>query len=337
MFEKLKTINFEELNNIDFQPQKWQKEFSYYLKSMEKILNCYLELEEYEEILNDKDINILKKEIIFFSIILKNIGNKGWKDPKNKKFKKEKFNQIYIDWLNDRIGIYKHNLYLLSGKEEKLKNNIKILKEEQEKKILKKNEELKEFNLDKSELEERVENQKETLQKNTNSIKELKADISDKELNKLALSFWEEEKKYKDGGKGMIYFGFILLLIPTSITIVILVKNINEYILAVPFGLLTLILWYFLYFQLKNYYINRDLETNFANRKAVANSFKGLLEMLNEEENFGDTVDLKSKFFEKVSNILYAEIDTSAIKKHSDNIPISKLLETINELIKKTK
>ncbi|MDQ7021947.1 MAG: hypothetical protein Q9M97_00155 [Candidatus Gracilibacteria bacterium] len=256
---------------------------------------------------------------------------------KNKKFKKEKFNQIYIDWLNDRIGIYKHNLYLLSGKEEKLKNNIKILKEEQEKKILKKNEELKEFNLDKSELEERVENQKETLQKNTNSIKELKADISDKELNKLALSFWEEEKKYKDGGKGMIYFGFILLLIPTSITIVILVKNINEYILAVPFGLLTLILWYFLYFQLKNYYINRDLETNFANRKAVANSFKGLLEMLNEEENFGDTVDLKSKFFEKVSNILYAEIDTSAIKKHSDNIPISKLLETINELIKKTK
>lgn len=135
----------------------------------------------------------------------------------------------------------------------------------------------------------------------------------------------------------MIYFWFILLLIPTSITIIILTKNINDYVLTIPFGVLTIILWYFLYFQLKNYYINRDLETNFANRKAVANSFKWLLEMLNEEENFWDTTELKSKFFDKVSNILYSEIDTSNIKKHSDDVPISKLLDTINELIKKLK
>ncbi|QFR38743.1 hypothetical protein A9Q91_00725 [Candidatus Gracilibacteria bacterium 28_42_T64] len=335
MFKKLETINFEELKDIEFQSPKRKEDFHSYLEIMEKILNYYLELEKYEKILSENDEVKLKRDIKLFSTILNNVGNEGWKDPNNSKFKKEKFNHLYIEWLSDRKGVYEHFSILINKKEEDFTIKITGLEEKQTKQILEKDDEIAQINGEKGTLTERIEKQKETIKKQDISIKELKADIADKELNKLAESFGTEENKYTSGKKKEIYFGFALLSIPTCIIIGILYYDINNYILSIPFGILTIIFWYFQYFQLKNYYINRDLETNFANRKAVANSFKGLLEMLNEEENFGDNPDLKTKFFEKVSSILYAEVDNSYIKKHNDNVPISKLLDTVNELIKK--
>jgi len=335
MFKKLETINFEELRSINFQPPKWKEDFHSYFSIMEKILNIYLELEKYEEIISEKEKAMLKKDINSFSTILSNVWSKWWKDPKNPKFKNEKFTKQYINWLNSRKWIYEHVSNLINKKDEEFKTNITWLEEENTKVINQKDLEIQWIKEEKENLETNIWASNILVEKLNTSIKELKADIADKDLNKLALSFWTEEAKYTSWGKKMIYFWFILLLIPTCITIWILVNDINDYILSIPLWIITIILWYFQYFQLKNYYINRDLETNFANRKAVANSFKWLLEMLNEEENFWDTQELKSKFFEKVSNILYSEIDNSYIKKHNDNVPISKLLDTVNELIKK--
>lgn len=336
MFKKLDSIDFETLKALNFEFPKWKKEFNSYFWVMEKIYNLYLDLKEYENIISESDKKVLNADINTFSNILSNIQKNNWKKP-DWRLKKEKFNQSYINWLNDRKSIYEYNNNLLNSKDEDYSKKLTDLEEKKDKIIWEKNTEIEKLTWDKESLNETITSHKETIKKNESSIKELKADIADKELNKLASSFWLEESKYSSWSKWMIYFWFILLLIPTSITIIILTKNINDYVLTIPFGVLTIILWYFLYFQLKNYYINRDLETNFANRKAVANSFKWLLEMLNEEENFWDTTELKSKFFDKVSNILYSEIDTSNIKKHSDDVPISKLLDTINELIKKLK
>ncbi len=335
MFKKLETINFEELKDIEFQSPKRKEDFHSYLEIMEKILNYYLELEKYEKILSENDEVKLKRDIKLFSTILNNVWNEWWKDPNNSKFKKEKFNHLYIEWLSDRKWVYEHFSILINKKEEDFTIKITWLEEKQTKQILEKDDEIAQINWEKWTLTERIEKQKETIKKQDISIKELKADIADKELNKLAESFWTEENKYTSWKKKEIYFWFALLSIPTCIIIWILYYDINNYILSIPFWILTIIFWYFQYFQLKNYYINRDLETNFANRKAVANSFKWLLEMLNEEENFWDNPDLKTKFFEKVSSILYAEVDNSYIKKHNDNVPISKLLDTVNELIKK--
>lgn len=343
MFNKLDSIDFEILKNLNFEFPKWKSEFNSYFWVMEKIYNLYLDLKEYETLLNASDKKTITADLNIFTQILSNIQNNNWKKP-DWRLKNDKFNQSYINWLSARKLIYEHFKNLLNSKEE------------ENKKIIEKKDEI--INDCKEDLEI-TENQKKEKEEELNkiittlktekidlskSIKELKDDIADKELNKLALAFWKEESKYFSWSKKMIYIWFSILCIsPISIIILYLIDLFfleskyqeHIYIISIPLLVLTLIWWYFLYFQLKNYYINRDLETNFANRKAVANSFKWLLEMVNEEENFWDTTELKSKFFDKVSSILYAEIDTSNIKKHSDDVPISKLLDTINELIKK--
>jgi len=73
MFKKLETINFEELRSINFQPPKWKEDFHSYFSIMEKILNIYLELEKYEEIISEKEKAMLKKDINSFSTILSNV------------------------------------------------------------------------------------------------------------------------------------------------------------------------------------------------------------------------------------------------------------------------
>ena len=337
MFEKLTSIDFHKLRSINFQSQKWNDEFWKYFSTMEKILNIYLDLEKFENILSNVDKNIIKTDIVLFLYILSNVWNKWWKDPNNQKFKKEKFNQSYINWLNARKWIYEHTDNLLNSKDEDYSKKISNLEEEKDIIIQKKDESIEAIKWEKEKLNKDIQAQKETIQKQKKEIEEKQAQINDQALNKLAKAFWEEETKYQEWSKKMIYFGFVILLIPTCITIYILVQDISDYILSIPFWVLTIILWYFQYFQLKNYYINRDLQTNFANRKAVANSFRWLLEMVNEEESFNADPDLKTNFFEKVSSILYSKIDTSYIKKHNDDVPTSKFLDTLNELIKKLK
>ena len=133
MFKKLEWIDFEKLREIDFQPQKWKDEFWKYFTIMEKIFNLFLELEKYENIFSDIDKNTIKKDIILFSNILNNVWNKWWKDPNNSKFKKEKFNQNYINWLNARKSIYEHNNNLLNSKDEDYSKKLTDLKEEKDK------------------------------------------------------------------------------------------------------------------------------------------------------------------------------------------------------------
>lgn len=347
MFEKIKEINFDTLNNLSFEHQKRKTEFQSYFNSMEKIYNSYLELEKYKDILSETDKTFLWKEIPLFSTILLNIQSKEWKKP-DSRLNKEKYSPNYLNSLIQMNWRYKYFSAVLSKTKEEFDNKIWLIETEKTKIIEDKDAEIADYQEDLSILETQKKEKEDELNKKVSefniqktelnkNIKDLKSELTDKELNKLARAFEKEELKYVAGSKKMIYFWFIILLIPSIIVIFILHNDITDYVKAIPFWILTVILWYFQYFQLKNYYINKDLETNFANRKAVANSFKWLLEMLNEEENFWDTTELKSKFFEKVSTILYAEIDTSYIKKHNDDVPTSKILDILNEVIKKIK
>lgn len=361
MFDKIKSINFENLKSLDFAFSKRKKEFEEYFILMEKIYNYYLEFEKYIDILNDNDKNILKKDIQDFSNILLNIQNKIWEKPDNR-LKKDKFSNNYINWLKQTTSRYQHFYSILNWIKIDNEKNIEEIKNQND--IF-----IKECNKEKDELDEKYKTQIESKEVEINTIvsekwfletevnnknteiENLKLEIQKKELNKLAEAFDKEEIKYTEWSKKWIIFWFFLLSIPALFSIYIVLSEFidNQYFNyltissfkyeIIPFIILTLILWYFQYFQLKNYYINRDLATNFSNRKAIANSFKWLLELVNEEWNsLGDNkTELITKFIDKVWDVLYSNIDTSYMKKHNEDVPVSKLLDTVNELIKKIK
>ena len=63
------------------------------------------------------------------------------------------------------------------------------------------------------------------------------------------------------------------------------------------------------------------------------------MELVNEEWSslWEYKTELTTKFIDKVWDIIYSNIDTSYMKKHNEDVPVSKFLDTVNELIKKVK
>jgi len=275
MFDKLKEVNFETLKNLNFEHPKRKNEFQNYFNSMEKIYNSYLELEKYIDILSETDKIFLWKEIPLFSNILLNIQSKEWKKPDNR-LNKEKYSSNYLNSLIQMNWKYKHFSAVLLKTKEEFDNKIWLIETEKTKIIEDKDAEIAEYQEDLSILETQKKEKEDELNNKISefnikqtelnkNIKDLKNELTDKELNKLARAFEKEELKYVAGSKKMIYFWFIILLIPSIIVIFILHNDIKDYVKAVPFWILTIILWYFQYFQLKNYYINRFTLFNIIN------------------------------------------------------------------------
>lgn len=348
MFKELFTINFQIIESLEFK-KKWVTETNLkeYIKNSKEIIGLFNNFDDYLNIIPEYDKKILLQDWNEFNTILNQLEAWKIKDYDNR-LNYEKYSKKYIlflKWNLERFKNIKDLIISIENKSEVEYNKI-------QKKLNKLLENIEKLNISKNEISsEKLHLENEVNNKNT-EIENLKLEIQKKELNKLAEAFDKEETKYTEWNKKWIIFWFFLLSIPSLFSIYLVLSEFidNQYFnifkitdftiyQIIPFIILTLILWYFQYFQLKNYYINRDLATNFSNRKAIANSFKWLLELVNEEWNslWNNKTELITKFIDKVWDVLYSNIDTSYMKKHNEDVPVSKLLDTVNELIKKLK
>lgn len=196
----------------------------------------------------------------------------------------------------------------------------------------------------------KLEAEKSVTKKKNEEISELKSALAKKETAKLAIAFETQKDDYARARRFWLdatILSFLLLFLAVLGSILIYsgiwqffgkqFTNLAWYD-KIGIYLLDVVLMSLTYFSASQYSKNDDRYDEFANKQAIAQSFKNLYDTIDIKSRSPEIKKenelIKNKFLDRASSVLFSESKSLGTTKKS-NLPIEEVIKLLNSAIKR--